>query len=159
MYAYVREDTRRKERERGAVMSMLKEIIVHVAIASVLLGSLKKAGVITYETRSHSFCLSVFSELVTNGVGVCVYFVCFSLYSRRASSRNGSVYTCVLTYKRLYMCLCVCLCSVHESSPMIPNATARKLLMTAIAFGEAVAGAAVDGVVYTKRVLAATSED
>ena len=52
-----------------------------------------------------------------------------------------------------------CEISVHESSPMIPNATARKLLMTAIAFGEAVAGAAVDGVVYTKRVLAATSED
>ena len=41
-------------------MSMLKEIIVHVALASVLLGSLKKAGVITYEETENSRSLSCF---------------------------------------------------------------------------------------------------
>ena len=76
-------------------MSMLKEIIVHVAIASVLLGSLKKAGVITYETRSHSFCLSLFSELVTNGVGVCVCVCLFlSVFSTCFLSKRECIHVC-----------------------------------------------------------------
>lgn len=73
-------------------MSMLKEIIVHVAIASVLLGSLKKAGVITYETRSHSFCLSLFRSW-SRTVLVCVFVLFVSLCILDVLPLETGVYT------------------------------------------------------------------
>ena len=36
---------------------------------------------------------------------------------------------------------------------MIPHPTARRVFASAIAFGEAVASAAMEGVVYTKRMI------